>query len=82
MDIKILVLFLMSMAILFVGIIGFIRILEWWQLWIGVAFAFFAVAYMLEFLGLNEGLETAVLIIKIAGFAIIGVTLGWSGFRR
>jgi hypothetical protein len=82
MDINILVLFLLSTAILFVGVIGFIRVLEWWQLWIGVAFALFAVAYMLEFLGLNEGLETAVLIIRIAGFAIVGVTLGWTGFRR
>jgi hypothetical protein len=82
MDINTLVLFLLCTAILFVGIIGFIRTFEYWILWIGVAFALFAVAFMLEFLGLAEGLEIAVLIIRIAGFALIGVTLGWTGFRR
>ena len=82
MEINTLTLFILCTAILFVGIIGFIRTIEWWLLWIAVAFGLFAVAYMIEWLGLNEDLKIAVLIIRLAGFAVIGTTLGWTGFRR
>jgi len=74
--------FLLSVALLFIGVIGFIRTFEWWLLWIGVAFAIMAVTFMMEFLGLNTSSTLAVNVMRIASYVIIGVTLGWTGFRR